>query len=199
MGTLEHLHSKMKACSKCDLRKQCTQVVPGEGSETATIMFIGEGPGQREDEIGIPFVGRSGQFLRASMRSANILQKEHLWYITNVVRCRPPDNRDPHPSEVEACWEWTLGLLKTVAPKILVPLGKAALYPLAHKLGFSNKVGQLKITKLAGRPFYVEDRSIYVMPFFHPSYAIRRSDAREAFESHMMYLGKAYPGWSERK
>lgn len=199
MRELQDLHAEIKKCNKCGLREQCTQVVPGDGEQTATILFIGEGPGQREDQIGIPFVGREGQLLRETMRSANILQKKHLWYISNIVRCRPPDNREPLHGEVEACWEWTLKTLKVIAPKILIPLGKSALYPLAHRLGFSNKIGQLKITKLAGKPFYVEERSLYVMPFFHPSYARRRSDAREAFESHMQYLGKAYPGWSERK
>ncbi len=199
MNALEDLHAEMIKCNKCDLRKQCTQVVPGDGEQTATILFIGEGPGQREDQVGVPFVGRAGQLLRASMRSANILQKKHLWYVSNIVRCRPPENRDPTHKEIEACWDWTLKTLKTIAPKILIPLGKSALYPLAHRLGFANKIGQLKITKLAGKPFYVEKRGIYVMPFFHPSYAIRRSDAREAFESHMQYLGKAYSGWSERK
>lgn len=199
MNKLAHLHAKMEKCTKCVLREQCTQVVPGEGEETATIVFVGEGPGQREDQIGVPFVGRAGQLLRSSMRSANILKKKHLWYISNIVRCRPPDNRDPLPAEVESCWEWTIETLKIIAPKILIPLGKAALYPLAHRLGFSDKIGQQKITKLAGKPFYVESRSLYVMPFLHPSYAMRRSDAREAFESHMQYLGKAHSGWAQRK
>jgi len=196
---LDKLHASMTACDKCDLRKQCTQVVPGEGEQTATIMFIGEGPDERDDQIGVPFVGRAGRLLRDSMRSAKILNKKHLWYISNIVRCRTPDNRDPFPTEVESCWDWTLQTLKLIAPKIIIPLGKSALYPLAHRLGFSNKIGQLKITKLAGKPFYVEKRGIYVMPFFHPSYAVRRNDVREEFESHMIYLGKAYQGWSERK
>ena len=199
MSKLEHLHEEMTQCNNCGLREQCTQVVPGEGEETATMLFIGEGPGEREDQLGVPFVGRAGQFLRSSMRKANILQKKHLWYISNIVRCRPPDNREPLHEEVTACWDWTLKTLKTVAPKILIPLGKSALYPLAHRLGFLNKVGQQKITKLAGRPFYVESRHIYVIPFFHPSYALRRGDIREIFMSHMQYLGKAHAGWAERE
>lgn len=199
MSALEDLHNEIKECQRCHLRKQCTQAVPGDGEATATIAFIGEGPGQREDQLGIPFVGRGGQLLRGHMRAAGILQKKHLWYITNIIRCRPPENRDPHPDEVEACWEWTSKTLKIIAPKIIVPLGKAALYPLAHRLGFSNKIGQLTITKLAGKPFYVEERKIYVIPFFHPAYALRRRDVDEEFRSHMLYLGKAYPGWAERK
>jgi DNA polymerase len=188
---------EIKNCQKCGLREQCTQTVPGEGEQQAVIMFVGEGPGQREDQQGIPFVGRAGALLRQSIMRAGI--KPELHYITNIVRCRPPENRDPFPDEIEACWPWMLQTLKLIAPKILVPLGKSALYPLARQLGFSNKVGQLTITKLAGKPFYVEKRSLYVMPLFHPAYCLRRSDAREEFESHMLYLGKAYQGWCARK
>ena len=199
MSELEDLHEEIKQCQKCHLREGCTQVVPGDGADTATIMFVGEGPGEREDQMGIPFVGRGGQLLRGHMAATGILQKKHLWYISNIIRCRAPDNRDPHPDEVEACWGWTLRALKIISPKILVPLGKSSLYPLARRLGFSNKIGQLTITKLAGKPFYVESRKIYVMPFFHPAYAMRRRDVDEEFRSHMMYLSKAYQGWSERK
>ena len=101
---LEKLNKQILACQKCDLRRGCTQVVPGEGSSEAEIMFIGEGPGQKEDESGVPFVGAAGKFLD-EMLGVISLKRDEV-YIANVVKCRPPANRDPLPEEAESCWPW---------------------------------------------------------------------------------------------
>jgi len=109
---LEELNKKMSACSQCVLRSGCQNVVPGEGSATAEIMFIGEGPGAKEDELGRPFVGAAGKFLAEMLASIN-LKREDV-YIANVVKCRPPQNRDPSPEEAAACWTWLLEQIKII-------------------------------------------------------------------------------------
>lgn len=196
MSKLEELHQQMVLCQNCDLCSGRTNVVPGEGSEDAQIVFFGEGPGQLEDEQGRPFVGRSGQHLHSVLRMARISRNDI--YISNTVRCRPPNNRDPLPEEADACWPWTIKTLQIIQPRIIVTLGKPALMTLAQKLGFSKKVGQLSITKVAGKPIFVEERNFYCFPMLHPSYALRRRDAREDFSAHMKYLKLAIPGWLER-
>lgn len=196
MGDLENLHTEMRGCSRCRLRSTCKQVVPGEGRVDTSIVFLGEGPGQEEDEQGRPFIGRSGSLLRDYLRRVGIDTQEV--YISNVVRCRPPDNRLPNPDEIEACWLWTQRLLKLIQPFVIVTLGKTPLMALSQKFGFSKKVGQNSITKLAGVPIYLEQNGIYVYPTFHPAYACRRSDARRDFEGQLSYLKEAYPMWVKR-
>ena len=119
---LKELNGQMLKCSRCVLRGTCTQVVPGEGSAEAEIMFIGEGPGKKEDESGQPFVGAAGKFL-AEMLASIKLKRENV-YIANVVKCRPPENRDPLPLEAETCWPWLEAQVKIIDPKIIVTLGR---------------------------------------------------------------------------
>lgn len=197
MCKLEALHQQMMLCEKCDLCRQGrTQVIPGEGPEDAVVAFFGEGPGAEEDKLGRPFVGRSGQLFRSALQRERIPWKDI--YISNTVRCRPPNNRDPLPEEADACWDWTLQTLQIIQPRIIVTLGKPALMTLAQKLGFSKQVAQGTITKLAGKPIFVEKRNFYCFPMLHPAYAARRRDAREDFNAHMKYLKLAIPGWLER-
>jgi DNA polymerase len=119
---LEELNFKMKQCFKCALRSSCNQVVPGEGSAEAEIMFIGEGPGKKEDESGRPFVGAAGKFLDEMLGTAGLKREEV--YIANVVKCRPPENRDPLPEEAESCWPWLEAQVRIIDPKIIVTLGR---------------------------------------------------------------------------
>ncbi|MFZ2882391.1 MAG: uracil-DNA glycosylase, partial [Candidatus Moraniibacteriota bacterium] len=116
--SLEELNKKMLACQNCALRATCQQVVPGEGSTNAEILFIGEGPGKKEDELGRPFVGAAGKFLDEMLAIIN-LKREDV-YIANVVKCRPPENRDPLPEEALACWPWLLKQIKIIRPKLIV-------------------------------------------------------------------------------
>ena len=122
---LKKLNEKMAACSKCILRPGCKNVVPGEGSAEAKIIFIGEGPGQKEDESGRPFVGAAGKFLDQMLEIIGFKREEI--YIANVVKCRPPGNRDPLPEEAAACRPWLSEQLKIIRPKLVVTLGKHSL------------------------------------------------------------------------
>lgn len=196
MDEIENLHTEMRSCSRCRLRNTCKQVVPGEGRVDTSMVLLGEGPGQEEDEQGRPFIGRSGSLLREYLRLVGI--NTHEVYISNVVRCRPPDNRLPNPDEIEACWPWTQKTLTLIRPVIIVTLGKTPLVTLAQKLGFPKKVGQDSITKLAGVPIYLEQHGMYIYPTFHPAYVCRRADIRRDFEGQLRYLREAYPMWIKR-
>src|SRR3989339_1610465 len=117
---LNQLNKKMLACKKCALCATCQQVVPGEGSANAKILFIGEGPGKKEDEFGRPFVGSAGKFLDEML--AIIKLKREDVYIANVVKCRPPENRDPLPEEITACWPYLEAQIKAIKPELIVTL-----------------------------------------------------------------------------
>lgn len=112
-------------CEKCDLCKTRTNVVFGTGAPDAEVMFVGEGPGQNEDEQGLPFVGRSGQLLDKYLFSIDLSRETNI-FITNIVKCRPPENRDPLPSEREACLSYLREQFKLIHPKIVVCLGRIA-------------------------------------------------------------------------
>ncbi|MCX6765446.1 MAG: uracil-DNA glycosylase [Candidatus Moranbacteria bacterium] len=122
---LNELNDRMMKCNQCILRETCRVVVPGEGNAEAEIMFIGEGPGQREDELGRPFVGAAGKFLDELLETIDIKREDT--YIANIIKCRPPGNRDPLPEEVEACWSWLVEQIKIIDPKLIVLLGKHAM------------------------------------------------------------------------
>jgi len=193
---MQKLAKEILKCEACHLRKTCTRPVPGEGSTRAKILFIGEAPGAQEDEVGRPFIGRSGQLLRQQIRFAGL--DERIYYITNTVLCRPPENRTPKISEITSCWPWLAKTLTILKPKVIVTLGRPALQTMADKLGFKKDVRQLDMRKLAGIPVYLDKRNIYVFPMFHPAFVLRRRNMLEHFRSHMMYLNKAYKGWLSR-
>jgi len=164
---LDELNKKIKECQNCILRYSCTQVVPGEGSAGAEIMFIGEGPGQKEDELGIPFVGAAGKFLDEMLGIIN-LKREQV-YIANVVKCRPPENRTPRPDEVKACSPYLLHQIELINPKSIVALGKIS----AEFLLQTNK----SMSEIRGH--FGQFKGIPVMPTFHPAYLIRNEGNRE--------------------
>ena len=123
--TLENLNTFMAAACTCTLKETATQAVPGAGNADADILFIGEAPGKKEDEQGVPFIGASGKFLSEMLATIN-LKREDI-YITNIVKYRPPDNRDPSPEEVLACKEWLHEQIKIIEPKIIITLGRHAM------------------------------------------------------------------------
>lgn len=159
-------------CSRCKLsRLGRTQVVFGVGSPTADLMFVGEGPGFEEDQQGIPFVGRAGQLL-TKMIEAIELRREDV-YIANVVKCRPPENRNPEPDEIAACGPFLLRQIEIVNPRVIVTLGKFAAQTLLH----SNA----PVSKLRGHdyPFH----GAVLVPTFHPAFLLRSpAYKREAWE-----------------
>lgn len=168
---LEKLNIKMiKECS-CSLREQATQAVPGEGNPEADIIFIGEAPGAKEDEEGRPFVGAAGKFLNEMLTSIN-LKREDV-YITNIVKYRPPNNRDPSPEEIASCEEWLMEQIKIIQPKIIVTLGR-------HALG--HFLPGKKISEAHGRLFRKTFSNLGTLVFFalyHPAAALYNGGMRE--------------------
>jgi len=148
-------------CTRCPLAETRTQVVFGVGDESAPLMFVGEGPGAEEDRQGIPFVGRAGQLLTRLIEGIG-LGRDHV-YIANVVKCRPPGNRDPQPAEIDACRPYLEAQLAFVAPRVVVTLGN-----FATKLLLDTKEG---ITKLRGREFPFG--GAVLVPTFHPAAVLR--------------------------
>ncbi len=121
----EQLKSDCLECTQCDLHQTRTQVVFGSGNPKADILFVGEGPGQREDEQGVPFVGRSGQLFDVYLETIGLNRQDDI-YITNIVKCRPPENRDPSTEERNTCLPWLRAQFKIMRPKIIVCIGRVA-------------------------------------------------------------------------
>jgi uracil-DNA glycosylase len=160
--TLDELAVEASTCTRCPLAAGRTQVVFGMGDPRADLLFVGEGPGAEEDRQGLPFVGRSGQLLDRLMQEELGITRERV-YITNVVKCRPPDNRDPMPAEIEACRPYLEGQISLIEPKVVITLGK-----FAGQLLLESKVG---ITKLRGQEYPFGDAVL--IPTLHPAYALR--------------------------
>ena len=168
--SLEALCSAALACTSCGLAKGRTQVVPGEGNPAADVMFIGEGPGYHEDQQGRPFVGPAGQILDELIGSIG-LQREDV-YIANMVKCRPPGNRDPLPEEIAACDPWLTGQIEHIDPKVIVTLGR-------HSL--QRFLPGAAISKAHGKPRLVDGR--IVMPVHHPAAALYQQSLRATIET----------------
>ena len=162
MLTLAELERDAHACTRCPLSGGRTHVVFGVGSPRADLMFIGEGPGQQEDLKGEPFVGRSGQLLDRLMIEEIGIGRDQC-YIANVVKCRPPGNRDPLPEEISACRPYLEQQIELIDPKVIITLGN-----FASKLILDTADG---ITKLRGKVYDWRGRK--VVPTFHPSAALR--------------------------
>jgi len=168
---LKELNDRMMQCSQCVLRGTCRTVVPGEGSADSEIMFIGEGPGKKEDELGRPFVGAAGKFLEEMLGLINLKRKDI--YIANVVKCRPPENRDPLPEEVAACWPWLLEQIKIIQPKLIVTLGR-------HSM--ERFLPNQKISQIHGKAMRRETPGIGKQVFYtlyHPAAALYNGSMRE--------------------
>jgi uracil-DNA glycosylase len=161
-NSIAQLATHCQICQRCELGKTRTNAVVGRGSETASIMIIGEGPGQNEDEQGLPFVGRSGQLLEKILASVKLTIEKDI-YICNVVRCRPPENRVPTPTEIAACKPYLLEQIRLVNPQIILLTGATAVKAITGK--------KEAISKIRGTWIEWEGRSC--MPIFHPAYLLR--------------------------
>ena len=168
---LDQLNKKMLACQKCDLRANCHQVVPGEGNASAKILFIGEGPGKKEDKLGRPFVGSAGKFLNEMLNIIN-LKREDI-YIANVVKCRPPENRDPLPDEIATCWPWLLEQIKVIQPKLIVTLGRHSMERFLPGFKISVVHGTAMRREIEG----IGKQVFYVL--YHPAAALYNGSMRE--------------------
>ncbi|HKE00139.1 MAG TPA: uracil-DNA glycosylase, partial [Planctomycetota bacterium] len=163
-AALAAIAAKVNACELCRLCKGRTNGVPGEGSPTARVMFVGEGPGATEDEQGRPFVGRAGQLLTKIIESGMGLKREDV-FIANVVKCRPPENRDPMPDEAAMCMPYLHKQIEVIDPEVIIPLGRHSMRELA---GVGPNEG---ITKVRGKVYRQRGRA--VIPTFHPAYLLR--------------------------
>ena len=161
-SSLENLNNACIKCNSCGLSKTRKNVVVGKGNEAAHIVIIGEGPGEQEDITGLPFVGRAGKMLDTVLSSVDIDPLKDC-YITNIVKCRPPNNRKPRSSESEACMPWLTGQINLLRPKIIILAGSTAVQSF---LGMKEP-----ISKIRGK--WIEKDNIKYMPIFHPSYLLR--------------------------
>ena len=158
------LEKKCISCTKCSLSTGRTNVVFGRGNPRAKILIIGEGPGQQEDEQGLAFVGRAGKMLNKSFLSVGIDTNEDC-YISNIVKCRPPNNRKPKSIEIENCMPWLDSQIELIKPKVIVLAGSTAVQSYLN-------INQ-PISKIRGK--WITRKSIKYMPIFHPSYLLRNS------------------------
>ncbi len=169
MSELDELHAQIRQCQKCRLYKGTTHAVPGEGPANAAIMFIGEGPGFHEDQQGRPFVGAAGQFLETLLASINLTRNDV--FITNVVKHRPPNNRDPQPDELQACRPYLDCQIGIIKPKMIVTLGRYSM-----ELAWTGA----RISSIHGQPKKVGD--IVYFPMFHPAAALHQTRYRSLIE-----------------
>jgi uracil-DNA glycosylase family 4 len=171
---LHRVRKEVENCKRCELHKKRKKVVFGDGNPYSQLLIIGEAPGKEEDENGIPFVGRAGKLLRKLLREAGLKE----FYITNVVKCRPPNNRTPLKKEIEACLPFLEKQIAILKPKIILVLGNTALKALT---GESHK-----LTDVRGRMLETSQKLIY--PSFHPSFALRNKKAKESLAEEIKSL-----------
>jgi uracil-DNA glycosylase len=175
------LHSVMTRCTRCDLFLERTQVVPGDGSHRASIFFVGEAPGASEDQQGLPFVGASGRLLDAMLAGAGVRRADV--FIANVVRCRPPKNRNPRAREIAACAGWLAEQLRLIRPRIVVPLGRFALQ---HFLP-AGKITRLQATE---QEIDYAGASLRLFPLLHPSAVLRNPTLRDSYQEQFRALAR---------
>ncbi len=186
-GGLEEIYREIRECRRCRLCQARTLPVPGEGPSNPLFCFVGEAPGAQEDRRGRPFVGPAGELLTAMIEKGIGLPRSRV-YITNVVKCRPPGNRDPEPSEIQACRDFLVRQLEIVRPKVLVCLGRVAAGALLQS--------RLPLNVLRGKPKDV--LGIPTVVTWHPSYLLRYPEAkRGAWED--LKLAMALAGWKREK
>lgn len=184
-SSVPSLEEQVRSCQKCPLAEGRKNAVPGEGNIHTELMFVGEAPGRDENIQGRPFVGRAGQLLTKIITAMGYKREEV--YITNIVKCRPPENRTPHADEIEQCRGYLLDQIKMIQPRVIVTLGRVA-----ADFFIRSREG---MTALRGN--FHEYEGIQVMPTFHPAYLIRNESNKifkkmvwEDMKKVMAFLGK---------
>lgn len=172
MSALTELYEEIASCQRCILSESRKNAVPGEGPEDADIVFIGEGPGFHEDQQARPFVGAAGQFLEELLEGIN-LRRENV-YICNVIKCRPPGNRDPLPEEIEACQPYLERQIKLIAPRMIVTLGRFSM---------ERYFPGAKISQIHGQARKIE--GIIYYPMYHPAAALHQPRWRQLVKDDM--------------
>jgi DNA polymerase len=178
--TLDDIRRHLGDCTRCPLSQHRRSIVFGEGPADADLVFVGEGPGQEEDESGRPFVGRAGQMLTDIIVKGMKMRREDV-YISNIVKCRPPDNREPEPTEADTCLPFLLRQVRSIQPTVIVALGRVAAH---YLLDTRAPLGRLR------HRFHDLD-GIPVMPTFHPSALLRFPNyKRDTWEDIKMVMAK---------
>ncbi len=178
--TFSALEQSCKTCRACGLCETRNNVVFGTGNPNAEVLFIGEGPGENEDKQGLPFVGRGGQLLDTMLEAVGLSRKHNI-YIANMVKCRPPHNRDPLPEEQDACAHWLTKQIAYIRPKIIVCLGRVAAFRMISP--------DFKVTRQHGQ-FFEKDGVLY-MGMFHPAAILRNPNQKpEAFADFLKLRDK---------
>jgi len=172
MTSLSELNAQIYACQKCDIAQQRTNVVPGDGAEDADILFIGEAPGYHEDQQGRPFVGQAGQFLDQLLASID-LDRQKV-FIANVIKCRPPGNRDPLPTEIQNCRPWLDSQIEIIRPRIIVTLGRFSM-----SMFFPGKA----ISKIHGTAVKRDGMIYFAM--YHPAAALHQRSLQQTLIEDM--------------
>ena len=175
MSALSECYEEIARCQQCELARYRNKVVPGEGAEDADILFIGEAPGFHEDQQGRPFVGPAGAYLDELLASINLTRQQV--YIANVIKCRPPQNRDPLPAEIQACCKWLDRQIELIRPRMIVTLGR---YSMA--MFFPGK----SISKIHGTA-QKEDTTIY-FAMYHPAAALHQQSLRQTIGADMLKI-----------
>lgn len=175
MSELTELYKEIAICQRCELSQGRTKAVPGEGPENAEIMFIGEAPGFHEDRQGRPFVGAAGKFLEELLASIGLTREDV--YIGNVIKCRPPSNRDPQPDEMAACKPFLDKQIELIQPKLIVTLGRFSM---------ARYFPNTKITRIHGQPKRIGNRIYY--PMFHPAAALHQPKWRPVVQEDMLKI-----------
>jgi DNA polymerase len=175
MASLTELNAEIERCENCELAKHRTRVVPGEGPEKVDLLFIGEAPGWHEDQQGRPFVGPAGQFLEELLKSINLSRKDV--FIANVIKCRPPGNRDPLPIEIQACSTWLDRQIELLSPRMIVTLGR---YSMVRY--FPNE----SIGKVHGK--FKKMNNIIYFAMYHPAAALHQGSLRKVIEEDILKI-----------
>jgi uracil-DNA glycosylase family 4 len=175
------LYKTVSSCERCPLAEGRTNPVFGMGNSDADIMFVGEAPGFHEDQQGKPFVGRAGQLLDTLLAEIGLTRRDDVW-ICNVLKCRPPGNRDPMPDEIETCKPYLYKQIELIEPKVICTLGN-----FATKLLSGSQQG---ITRVHGKPQQreIEGRPVILYPLFHPAAALRTPSVQEELRADMARL-----------
>jgi len=178
LSSIEEIAAAVRSCTRCGLAGTRINAVPGEGSDSPSILFIGEGPGANEDEQGRPFVGRAGKLLDELLGVVPLLRSDV--YITNVVKCRPPGNRDPLPEEVRACWPYLEAQISLLEPHVIATLGRHAMNRFLPNARISDQHGRATVW-----------RGIVIFPLYHPAAALRSTTLRQTLENDIRRLPAA--------
>jgi uracil-DNA glycosylase family 4 len=183
-GRIETLADEIKTCRKCGLWRQRKNAVPGEGNLDVALMLVGEAPGYWEDVKGRPFVGAAGKILDEMLSKAGISRRDV--YITNIVKCRPPENRDPSPNEIQTCTPYLDRQIKTIKPKFLVTLGRHAAFYILAKAAIETE----GITKIHGTIYEASllGFEVFIMPMYHPAAALYKAKYKDELEKDFQLL-----------